>query len=99
MIFDYFFLKFYKGILKSSAPEFPRFMASLFLGCLVILDILHIDSLLAKLDIMPSILDKTSILIGSIVISTFFFKDTTTLDLKQLDSDLLHLSLNQRREN
>ena len=73
MIIDYFYLKFYNGILKSSIPEFPRFMASLFFGCIVNIDILHINALLAKLDIMPYILDKTSILIGSIVISTLFF--------------------------
>jgi len=54
MIFDYFFFKFYNGILKSSL-DFPRFGASLTFGLLVNVNIFEINMVLAKLDIFPFI--------------------------------------------
>jgi len=42
MIFDYFFLKFYYGCLKSGTPEFPRFGPSFSFGVLLVLNILNI---------------------------------------------------------
>ena len=55
MIFDYFFFKFYQGILKSSVPELPRFGASLVFGLLINLSVFEISMVLAKLDILPFI--------------------------------------------
>ena len=55
MIFDYFFIKFYNGILKSSVPEYPRFGAGFFFGLFINLNIIAISGVLSKLDILPFI--------------------------------------------
>ena len=61
MIFDYFFFKFYNGILKSSVPEFPRFGASFFFGLFINLNIFEISGVLSKLDILPFIYNNKTI--------------------------------------
>ena len=67
MIIDYFYLKFYNGILKSSIPEFPRFMASFVFGVLLSVNMLTLNALLAKIDILPYLFDKSTS-IGSLII-------------------------------
>jgi len=52
MIFDYFFFKLYKIILKSGIPEFPRFYSSLLLGVLMILNLLIANTILEKFEIV-----------------------------------------------
>jgi len=73
MIFDYFFLKFYKGILKSSIPEFPRFMASFLFGLFIHLNLFVIDTMLAKFNIMPSLYSKTTIIIQLLILVIFIY--------------------------
>jgi hypothetical protein len=73
MIFDYFFFKFYKGILKSSVPEFPRFGASLFFGLHISLNILMLSAILAKLDILQCIYNKTIAYMSTPVIAAVIF--------------------------
>ena len=74
MIFDYFFLKFYNGILKSSL-DFPRFGASLTFGLLVNLNIFETSMVLAKLDILPFIYpdNKPILYISTPVIAAILF--------------------------
>ena len=72
MIFDYFFLKFYNGIMRNSIGV-PRFYASLVFGCIINVNILIIDTLLAKLDILPSLYDNTLIGTGLVVLTALFF--------------------------
>jgi len=74
MIFDYFFLKFYNGILKSSAPEWPRFGASLFFGLFINLNLLIVNGILSKLDILPFLYnDKTIAYMSTPIIATIIF--------------------------
>jgi len=73
MIFDYFFLKFYKGILKSSIPEFPRFVTSWIFGIFINLNLLILSCLLAKSDILPFLYSKTSITIQLFVLVLFIY--------------------------
>ena len=74
MIFDYFFLKFYNGILKSSL-DFPRFGASLTFGLLVNVNIVEISIVLAKLDILPFLYpdNKPILYISTPIIATVIF--------------------------
>jgi len=71
MIFDYFFLKFYKGILKSSIPELPRFMASVLFGLFIHLNLFLISGTLAKLDILPFLYSSNTLIIIQLVIIIF----------------------------
>ena len=71
MIFDYFFLKFYKGILKSSIPELPRFMASVLFGLFIHLNLFLISGILAKLDILPFLYSSNTLIIIQLVIIIF----------------------------
>ena len=73
MIFDYFFLKFYKGILKSSIPEFPRFMASVLFGLFINLNLFVVSGTLDKLDILPFLYSKTSITIQLCILVLFIY--------------------------
>ena len=73
MIFDYFFLKFYNGCLKSGAPEFPRFGASCAFGLLLNLNILITNTLLEKFEIVPFLFNKTTATIGTFVLTAIFF--------------------------
>ena len=73
MIFDYFFLKFYKGILKSSIPEFPRFMASWIFGIFINMNLFVVSGTLAKLDILPLLYSKISITIQLFILVLFIY--------------------------
>jgi len=73
MIFDYFFLKFYKGILKSSIPEFPRFVTSVLFGLFINLNLLIISAIFAKLDILLFLYSKTSAIIQLCILIIFFY--------------------------
>jgi len=73
MIFDYFFLKFYKGILKSSIPELPRFMASVLFGLFINLNLFVVSGTLDKLDILPFLYSKTSIVIQLCIFVIFIY--------------------------
>ncbi len=74
MIFDYFFLKFYNGILKSSIPEHPRFYTSLVFGLFTNFTIFEVSGILSKLDILPFLYhNKTIAWISTPIIVTIVF--------------------------
>jgi len=73
MIFDYFFFKFYKIILKSGIPEFPRFYASLLLGGLINLNLLIFNTLLEKFDRVTYLFDNIIAGISLSLIVAFIF--------------------------
>jgi len=74
MIFSFFFLKFYNGILKSSVPDHPRFGASLLFGLFANLNIFEISSVLSKLNILPFIYsNKTIATISTPIIVAIIF--------------------------
>ena len=66
MIFDYFFLKLYNGVIRASM-QFPRFGASLVLGCSVVYYLLAINALLAKSDFLPFVFNKQIIVISIVI--------------------------------
>lgn len=73
MIFDYFFLKLYNRIIKSDIG-LPRFCASVLLGGVFFLNIMTIECLLAKLDILPAIfVNKTTTIIGGIIVTAIMY--------------------------
>jgi len=73
MIFDFFFLKFYNGILKSSIPETPRFGASFFFGLFINVNILLLNMLLSKLNILPYVYNKMVTTICLFIIVSILF--------------------------
>lgn len=52
MMFNYFFIMLYKGILKSSIPDFPRFFASAIYGLLITINIVVFFAFLSKIDLI-----------------------------------------------
>ena len=73
MIFDYFFFKFYNWILKTSIPEYPGFMASCFLGGIIMINMIMLNVLLAKLDILPFMYNEIIYIIGLTVTVAIVF--------------------------
>ena len=52
-MFNYLYYKLYKASLKSSLRDIPEFLAPVFLGGLISINILVLSAFLAKLDIVP----------------------------------------------
>lgn len=52
-MFNYFYYKFYQASLKSSLSDIPEFLAPVLMGGLISANILVINALLAKLDVVP----------------------------------------------
>jgi len=67
MIFDYFFLKLYNGVIKAQMP-FPRFGASLVLGGSIVFYFMIINGLSAKIDIIPFVFFNNYTIVISIII-------------------------------
>src|SRR3972149_7187477 len=51
-IIDYLFYKFYKGLLKSSVNDIAVWATTIFLGGIIGINILEVNLILAKLDII-----------------------------------------------
>ena len=76
MIFDYFFFKLYNHYLNSKVPEYPRFLASTTFGLFLNFNLLDINTILAKSDILPFIYhfdDKIFAYLSTPVIATILF--------------------------
>jgi len=52
-MFNYLYYKLYQASLKSSLRDIPEFLAPVFLGGLISINILVLSAFLAKLDIVP----------------------------------------------
>jgi hypothetical protein len=52
-MFDYLYYKLYKATLKGSLRDIPQFVTPVFLAGLVSVNLLVINALLAKIDVMP----------------------------------------------
>ena len=90
MIFDYFFIKFYNGMLKSTIPEFPRFYASFLFGVLIVINLMTIDTIVCKLDILPFVFNKPISIVCHLVITSiiyFRYKNSMVNALKFKFSD------------
>lgn len=50
---DYLYYKLYQASLKSSLNDIPAFLASIFLGGLISVNVLVISAFLTKIDVLP----------------------------------------------
>lgn len=50
---DYLYYKLYQASLKSSLNDIPAFLASIFLGGLISVNVLVISAYLSKIDVLP----------------------------------------------
>lgn len=57
-MFNYLYYKLYQASLKSSLRDIPEFLAPVFLGGLISVNILVVSAFLAKLDLLPFLFSK-----------------------------------------
>lgn len=85
MTFKYFFIMLYKGILKSSIPEFPRLYASAVYGLLVTLNIVVFFAFLSKIDLfLFPFKPKYLILILQFILTSIIFVYFTNSKISSL---------------
>jgi hypothetical protein len=70
MIFNYLWYNLYRAERKSSLKNIPYFLSGGILGCLISLNLMTINGLLAKLDLVPDIYSslKTTVIIHGLTI-------------------------------
>ncbi len=51
-MFEYLYYKLYQAVLKGSLRDIPRIITPIFLGCVISVNLLVINALLAKLDVI-----------------------------------------------
>lgn len=85
MIFNFFFIMLYKGFLKSSIPEFPRFFASAVYGLLVTLNIVVVFAFLSKIDLILFPFEpKYLILVLQFILTSIIFAYFSNSKIKSL---------------
>ncbi|KIC93925.1 hypothetical protein OI18_15195 [Flavihumibacter solisilvae] len=58
-MFDYLYYKLYQATLKSSLNAIPHFMAPVYLGGLISVNVLVLNAFLAKMDVFPFLFSST----------------------------------------
>lgn len=75
-MFDYLYYKLYQATLKGSLGDIPQFITPFFFAGLISVNLLVINALLAKMDIMPFFFSnkkQAGVLFAVLIVLTYFY--------------------------